>query len=287
LEIQEPPESLRDAPTTDKVKVLQTRDYYPFGLEMANWYMNDANATKFRYNGKELQDEGELGWYDYGARFYDPSLGRWHVMDALSEWHYKNSPYQYVFNNPLRYIDPFGLDTLDVINVYAPRLDNNLQNGIWQYLSELLRRIDNGGSYNPRKVRDDYWFDRWLLRNFDQNKLHELGGIFGASEAEPTLNNTVRASESFREVKTSDAEIKKEHAGNDETTSTGIKIDTLIKTFDPKKNSSNDNGYIIDIHDKKAKDGDTIYFKIFYHSNDKLDSVKSLHKSDNKTIYLK
>jgi len=62
----------------DKIKVLQTMDYYPFGMEMASWYLNDANATKFRYNGKELQDEGGLGWYDYGARFYDPVLGRFH-----------------------------------------------------------------------------------------------------------------------------------------------------------------------------------------------------------------
>jgi RHS repeat-associated protein len=100
------------APTTDKVKVLQTRDYYPFGLEMANWYLNDANATKFRYNGKELQDEelagNSLGWYDYGARFYDPQLGRWHVLDPLAQLFYSWSPYNYAYNSPVRYIDPDG-----------------------------------------------------------------------------------------------------------------------------------------------------------------------------------
>jgi uncharacterized protein RhaS with RHS repeats len=49
-------------------------------------------------------------WYDYGARFYDPSLGRWHTMDPLAEYHFNMNPYHYVENNPIRYIDPFGLD---------------------------------------------------------------------------------------------------------------------------------------------------------------------------------
>jgi hypothetical protein len=53
---------------------------------------------------------------DYGARFYDPQLGRWHRKDPLAEWHFNSSPYAYCLNNPVNYIDPFGLDTVSQTN---------------------------------------------------------------------------------------------------------------------------------------------------------------------------
>jgi RHS repeat-associated protein len=88
---------------------LQGTDYYPFGLEIPVYGGSD-NQTK--YNSKELQTEADLDWYDYGARHYDPQLGRWHVRDPLIEMHYDYTPYAYVYNNPIKLIDPFGLDSI-------------------------------------------------------------------------------------------------------------------------------------------------------------------------------
>jgi RHS repeat-associated protein len=69
---------------------------------------NGVGLNKYKYNGKELQEELGLNVYDYGARMYDPAKGRWDVMDKLSELYSGISPYSYTLNNPVLFIDPDG-----------------------------------------------------------------------------------------------------------------------------------------------------------------------------------
>ena len=94
--------------THTKSPVIQAEDYYPFGLVASSYRRENSLEQNYLYNGKELQDELSLGWLDYGARMYMPEIGRWGVMDIMSEIYPSMSSYSYAANNPLLFVDIDG-----------------------------------------------------------------------------------------------------------------------------------------------------------------------------------
>ena len=106
---------------TGAITNLGSTDYYPFGKPL--YTLNGNN--RYLYNGKELQDE--TGFYDYGARMYDPDIGRWMVVDLYSEKYFNYTSYNYVLNNPIKYIDPNG-EYVDVSFIYKKNKDGSYVN---------------------------------------------------------------------------------------------------------------------------------------------------------------
>lgn len=86
--------------------IEQVNNYYPYGGLMAN--STGWNTQRFKYNGKEFDRMHGLDWYDYGARWMDASIGRWHSVDPLCEKYYNLSPYLCCLGDPINKFDPDG-----------------------------------------------------------------------------------------------------------------------------------------------------------------------------------
>ena len=101
---------LQDHQGNNRVVVSETgateevNHYYAFG----GLFDNSNSVQPFKYNGKELDTHKGLNWYDYGARQYDATLGRWFAVDPLAEKMYGWSLYAYCFNNPVKFVDENG-----------------------------------------------------------------------------------------------------------------------------------------------------------------------------------
>jgi RHS repeat-associated protein len=124
---------------TGIARLQQQDDYYPFGLDISRGSV-PSPQNKYLYNKKELQDG--LGQYDYGARFYDPIIGRWNVVDPLIEDDQEStSPYGYVFDDPIKNTDPDGRE------VEGPGDDfiSGVKEGFVGYFTGIAHAVMNPG----------------------------------------------------------------------------------------------------------------------------------------------
>jgi RHS repeat-associated protein len=67
------------------------------------------NVQPYKYNGKELDGKNGLNMYDYSARYLALDFPGFGTVDPLATLDYNWSPYAYVDNNPLRWVDPTGM----------------------------------------------------------------------------------------------------------------------------------------------------------------------------------
>ena len=104
------------AMTDENGNVVWRRDYKPFGQEIDRG--GETTFNTHTYTGKEF--DAETGLYYYGARYYDPVIGRFISVDpaeADSSNPQSWNRYVYSLNNPYRYVDPDGKLVWDVIDI--------------------------------------------------------------------------------------------------------------------------------------------------------------------------
>ena len=142
----------------------QSNLYYPFGLPMAEGTITEHNVQPYKYNGKEFQTALGLNQYDYGARFYDPAIGRFMTVDPLAEKYYWISPYAYCLNNPIKYIDPDGRDVweLDESGNIINRIEDKTQDAFFMVAKDAdgnyqrTYTTDADGNKNYNSISFDY-----------------------------------------------------------------------------------------------------------------------------------
>ncbi len=105
--------------------VTATYDYRPYGKMLAT---SGTDTTRFRFTGHERDDESSLDYMH--ARSYAYDIGRFLRPDPMQGEYPGISPYVYVANNPLRFIDP----------------DGRLVYSVNQKTGEILQIGDRGGS---------------------------------------------------------------------------------------------------------------------------------------------
>ncbi|MBX2929414.1 MAG: RHS repeat-associated core domain-containing protein [Saprospiraceae bacterium] len=147
----------KDDPETleDETEITAEHHYYPFGLSHAGpWYASVAPENKYRYNGKEWNEDGGLDLYDFGNRWQDPTLGRFTTVDRFAEKYAFQSAYVMAANDPMKFVDVNG-DSIKIGAVaYIPRMQQSdeydeFTNNSIEALNFIL---DNGGKKHINKL---------------------------------------------------------------------------------------------------------------------------------------
>jgi RHS repeat-associated protein len=74
-------------------------------------------SNRYTFSGKEKQTIKDLGWLDFTARMLSNSeIPMFTTQDPLSEKYYSVSPYVYCAGNPIKFVDPNGMDVWEINN---------------------------------------------------------------------------------------------------------------------------------------------------------------------------
>lgn len=161
-------------------EIEQVNDYYPTGALMAS--SKGGDTQRFKYNGKELERTNGLNWYDYGARNYDAARAVWNGVDKMADKNVTTSLYGYCNSNPIRYIDPLGTDTVDLLpspqqdyRSYTLKLDAKYFDDDPNVINVWGHGDQNGIQYGDQHIQNADKFNEILKEHSAIWKNHKKG----------------------------------------------------------------------------------------------------------------
>jgi len=191
--------TLNPEETVTELAILEEDHYYPFGLKHIGYNNEhemigiDVEGTvvlvpvthvfgeetyKYKFGGMELQKEFGIEMYDFGARNYDPAIGRWMNIDPLAEKMRRHSPYNYAFNNPIFWMDPDGMSPAPtMVNTGYREISSTVFTGAFEVND--FKDYSSNGNKNPKTDRISYEYqgeDTHSVRTHTyERKLNEDG----------------------------------------------------------------------------------------------------------------
>jgi len=178
------------------LQITDTNNYYAFGMNHIGGMKSMLGGYQsYKYNGKEIQ---ESGMYDYGARFYMPDIGRWGVVDPLAEKMTRHSPYNYAFNNPIRFIDPDGREGI-LYGEQARNAFRALQNSMppIDYVNNSGNKIGTDGTDTKGTIMVTNRQDINAIRTAERNGSHVTTDQLSEFNADMIVPSDVALQESL------------------------------------------------------------------------------------------
>lgn len=140
---------------------LDRKDYYPFGKAWTQAGM-PTSGNRYTFSGKEqvdvaIEDGITTPIHDFGARYYDSDGALFFQQDPMSEKYYPIGQYNYCLGNPIRLIDPNGMETTDALEEWIEELEKEIDDMRRRNNAEIARyeagRTAKNSKRTDRKIK--------------------------------------------------------------------------------------------------------------------------------------
>ena len=160
--------------------IIESDNYYPYGQHFTEGAQAAYSAQRWKFGDKEFDAEKGLNWHDFGARFLMPQFGLFTTQDPLRHRNWHLSPYLYCAANPIRFIDPTGMDEWE-IDKYG-----YITNHIQTKEHDAIFLVDlKGNRIENRNIKLDYGVIKKITtRNLNSKESFDLYKIKGDKNGE-------------------------------------------------------------------------------------------------------